>query len=108
MIIHIHQDCDAAKIIVPEVGVTCLMFYTTYIIARPSMDSYIRVYIYACVCVCFYFIGAGFKSLNPTERWLENPETALALAGFSQHLQCGIHRSEPSRVRVVRIRIFYS
>ena len=40
--------------------------------------------------------GAGFRSVNPAERWCENPATALARAGFSQHLECGIHRSESS------------
>ena len=40
--------------------------------------------------------GAGFRSVNPTERWRENPARALARAGFSQHLECGIHRSESS------------
>ena len=40
--------------------------------------------------------GAGFRSVNPTERWCENPAKALARAGFSQHLECGIHRSESS------------
>ena len=38
--------------------------------------------------------GAGFRSVNPAERWRENPARALARAGFSQHLECGIHRSE--------------
>ena len=40
--------------------------------------------------------GAGFRSVNPAERWRENPARALARAGFSQHLECGIHRSESS------------
>ena len=40
--------------------------------------------------------GAGFRSVNPAERWRENPVRALARAGFSQHLECGIHRSESS------------
>ena len=40
--------------------------------------------------------GAGFKSVNPAERWRENTARALARAGFSQHLECGIHRSESS------------
>ena len=40
--------------------------------------------------------GAGFRSVNPAERWHENPARALARAGFSQHLECGIHRSESS------------
>ena len=38
--------------------------------------------------------GSGFRSVNPAERWLENPARDLARAGFSQHLECGIHRSE--------------
>ena len=41
-------------------------------------------------------LGAGFRSVNPAERWHENPARALARAGFSQHLECGIHRSESS------------
>ena len=40
--------------------------------------------------------GAGFRSVNPAERWRENPVRALARAGFSQHLECGIHQSESS------------
>ena len=32
--------------------------------------------------------GAGFRSVNPAERWRENPARALARAGFSQHLEC--------------------
>ena len=40
--------------------------------------------------------GAGFRSVNPAERWCENPARALARAGFSEHLECGIHRSESS------------
>ena len=40
--------------------------------------------------------GAGFRSVNPAERWRENPARALARAGFSQHLECGIHPSESS------------
>ena len=40
--------------------------------------------------------GAGFRSVNPAERWRENPARALARAGFSQHLECGVHRSESS------------
>ena len=40
--------------------------------------------------------GAGFRSVNPDERWRENPARALARAGFLQHLECGIHRSESS------------
>ena len=40
--------------------------------------------------------GAGFRSVNTAERWRENPARALARAGFSQHLECGIHRSESS------------
>ena len=40
--------------------------------------------------------GAGFRWVNPAERWRENPARALARAGFSQHLECGIHRSESS------------
>ena len=40
--------------------------------------------------------GAGFRSVNPAERWRENPERALARAGFSQQLECRIHRSESS------------
>ena len=40
--------------------------------------------------------GAGFRSVNPAERWRENPARALAREGFSQHLECGIHRSESS------------
>ena len=40
--------------------------------------------------------GAGFRSVNPAERWRENPARALARAGFSQHLECGIHQSESS------------
>ena len=40
--------------------------------------------------------GAGFRSVNPAERWRENPARALARAVFSQHLECGIHRSESS------------
>ena len=40
--------------------------------------------------------GAGFRSVNPAERWRENPARALARAGFSQHLEYGIHRSESS------------
>ena len=39
---------------------------------------------------------AGFRSVNPAERWRENPARALARAGFSQHLECGIHRFESS------------
>ena len=38
--------------------------------------------------------GAGFRLVNPAERWRENPARALARAGFSQHLECGIHRSQ--------------
>ena len=34
--------------------------------------------------------------MNPAERWRENPARALARAGFSQHVECGIHRSESS------------
>ena len=41
-------------------------------------------------------IVAGFRSVNPTERWRENPVRALAQAGFSHHLECGIHRPESS------------
>ena len=41
-------------------------------------------------------LEAGFRSVNPAERWRENPARALARAGFSQHLKCGIHRSESS------------
>ena len=41
-------------------------------------------------------LGAGFRSVSPAERWPENPARALARAGFSQHLDCGIHRSESS------------
>ena len=40
--------------------------------------------------------GAGFRSVNPAERWRENPARALARAGCLQHLECGIHRSESS------------
>ena len=40
--------------------------------------------------------GAGFRSVNPAERWREIRARALARAGFSQHLECGIHRSESS------------
>ena len=40
--------------------------------------------------------GAGFRSVNPAERWRENPARALARARFSQHLECGIHWSESS------------
>ena len=40
--------------------------------------------------------GAGFRTVNPAKRWRENPARALARAGFSQHLECGIHRSESS------------
>ena len=40
--------------------------------------------------------GAGFRSVNPDERWHENPARALAQAGFLQHLKRGIHRSESS------------
>ena len=40
--------------------------------------------------------GAGFRSVNAAERWRENPVRALARAGFMQHLECGIHRSESS------------
>ena len=40
--------------------------------------------------------GAGFRSVNPAERWRENPARALARAGFSLHLECGINRSESS------------
>ena len=38
--------------------------------------------------------GAGFRSVNPTERWRENPARALARVRFSQHLECQIHWSE--------------
>ena len=41
-------------------------------------------------------LGAGFRSVNPAERWCENPARALARAGFLQHLECGIYRSESS------------
>ena len=40
--------------------------------------------------------GAGFRSVKLAERWRENPARALAQAGFSQHLECGIHQSESS------------
>ena len=40
--------------------------------------------------------GAGFRSVSSAESWLENPARALAQAGFSPHLECGIHRSESS------------
>ena len=40
--------------------------------------------------------GAGFRSVNSTESCCENPERVLARAGFSQHLECGIHGSESS------------
>ena len=40
--------------------------------------------------------GAGFRLVNPAERWRENPARAFAQAGFSQHLERGIHRSESS------------
>ena len=40
--------------------------------------------------------GAGIRSVNPAERWRENPVRALARAGFSQHLNWGINRSESS------------
>ena len=40
--------------------------------------------------------GLDSRSVNPAERWRENPARALARAGFSQHLKCGIHRSESS------------
>ena len=38
--------------------------------------------------------GAELRSVNDTERWCENPAMALARTGFSQHLECGILRSE--------------
>ena len=38
--------------------------------------------------------GAGLRSVNPIERWHENPAKVLAQAVFSQHLDCGIHHSE--------------
>ena len=38
----------------------------------------------------------GLDSDRWRERWRENPTRALAWAGFSQHLQCGIHPSESS------------
>ena len=55
-------------------------------------------------CIQFKFMslyserprGAEFRSVNPAERWRENPARALVRAGFSQHLECGIHRSESS------------
>ena len=37
--------------------------------------------------------GSGFRSVNPTERWRNR---ALVRAGFLQHLECRIHRSESS------------
>ena len=40
--------------------------------------------------------GAGFRSVYHAERWCENPAKALTRAGLSQHLECGIHRSESS------------
>ena len=50
--------------------------------------------------VCIFYSerprGAGFRSVYPAERWRENPARALARAGFSQHLECGIHRFESS------------
>ena len=52
-----------------------------------------------CILTTFYSErprGAGFRSVNPAERWRENPARALARAGFSQHLECGIHWSESS------------
>ena len=39
---------------------------------------------------------AGFRSVNPAERWRDNPARDLARARFSQHLECGIHRSQSS------------
>ena len=59
---------------------------------RLKMDEWV-------ICPLFYSErprGAGFRSVNPAERWRENPARALARAGFSQHLECGIHRSESS------------
>ena len=40
--------------------------------------------------------GAGFRWVNPAERWRENPARAEGVAGFSQDLECGIHQSESS------------
>ena len=40
--------------------------------------------------------GAGFRWVNPAERWRENPARALARVGFSQHLECRIHWFESS------------
>ena len=39
--------------------------------------------------------GVGFKSVNPAERWRENPARALARAGFSQHLDFVIRHYHP-------------
>ena len=40
--------------------------------------------------------GTWLSSVNPAERWCQNPAMALAQAGFSQYLECAIHRSESS------------
>ena len=41
--------------------------------------------------------GAGFRSVNPAERWCENPARALARAGFSQHLEATATSRPPAR-----------
>ena len=70
-----------------------------------QLSSYLFVYrrlLRAAISKCYMEFyserprGAGFRSVNPAERWRENPARALARAGFSQHLECGIHRSESS------------
>ena len=53
------------------------------------------------VADCIYFIVKDPSGLDsdrwiPLRGWRENPARALARSGFSQHLECGIHRSESS------------
>ena len=76
--------------IIKDTIITCFPWFILYNALLHNIDI---IYIW------FYSErprGTGFRSVNPTERWRENPARALARAGFSQHLECGIHRSESS------------